>query len=201
MMVGRSAVAFAVAALAAVGLALACDSNGDRGPSPDDAGDAAPAEGAPPRITSDGGGGEAGGPGGGTGAITCGAASCELPEEHCCTYNNDAPPPLYLFACAEGAGCPPIPNASDAVALGCASAANCPADTVCCLSNDNTATNVSRCVVESECKDDGDRRITAQMCDPNAMPTGCPPSAPCSTMNVTMWNLPPGYATCGGKGL
>jgi hypothetical protein len=187
-------------ALAAVALVVACSSSGDASSSSSSSSGGNGDSGGP-RITNDGGGAESGGPGGGIGSITCGAATCPLPQEHCCTYNNDRPPPLYLFACADGTGCPKIDNASDSVALGCSSAANCPADKVCCLVNDNTPTNTASCVAPADCKDDGDRVIKAQLCDPNAAASGCTPGFPCSSMNILTWNLPPGYATCGGKGL
>lgn len=154
----------------------------------------------PPAFTTDGGSGDDAGPRGDTTSIGCGGASCALPSEHCCLYNLDRPPPVFAFACATGSGCPRIASASDVVVLGCVSGASCPAGSVCCIANDGTTTNVASCVPAADCKDEGERIIRAQLCDPNAMPTGCPATAACSTQNVDQWNLPSGYATCGGKG-
>lgn len=200
---------FVASGLGIVAFAIACGSSGSdsssasssSGSSSSSSSGGTNPDAGPPALTQDGGGGDDAGPGGSTSAIACGSASCPLPNEHCCTYNNDQPPPLYAFSCASGTGCPTVANTSDAVALSCASAANCTADTVCCLSNDNTPTNVARCMPAADCKDDGTRVIRAQLCDRNATVTGCPPAEPCSTNNIVSWNLPPGYATCGGKGL
>jgi hypothetical protein len=150
----------------------------------------------PPTAIADGGGSNDAGPGGNTSTIACGSTSCSLASSFCCVYTNNNPPPEFVFGCATGSGCPARAGAQDPAALACSSAANCPANTVCCV-KDTQGKTTSECV--TTCADSNNVK-TAQLCDRTATPTGCPASAPCSANNINDWKLPNGFATCGGKG-
>jgi hypothetical protein len=91
-----------------------------------------------------------------------------------------------------GADAGPNGNNGDTVALKCSGAANCPAGSVCCVHQVNNGAT-------SDCKT-ACGQGEAQLCDPNAAPTGCAAGVNCSSKNISDWSLPPTYATCGGKG-
>ena len=149
----------------------------------------------PPTAIADGGGSNDSGPGGDTSSIACGSTSCSLASSFCCVYTNNNPPPEFVFGCATGTGCPARAGAQDPAALACSSAANCPANTVCCLKDTQGKTS-SECV--TTCASSNNVKA-AQLCDRTAPQTGCPASAPCSANNINDWKLPNGFATCGGK--
>lgn len=112
---------------------------------------------------------------------TCGPMQCAAMQTCCVTQNN---PPQ--FTCAQGA------CTNGQTALQCAKASDCPMGSVCCVRrmNGNATSSCALSCGQNE----------AQLCDPKEMPTGCPPNQPCSNSNIADWNLPPSFATCGGKG-
>lgn len=152
----------------------------------------------PPVFTSDGGAPLDAGPGGNTTSIACGSTTCALPAQTCCVYPFANPPPDFSYSCATGAGCPDAGGGGgggggNVTALKCSGAANCPASTVCCVSQTNAGTS-SDC--QTACT-----KNQAQLCDPAAMPSGCAGDAgACSNANIGDWGLPGSFGTCGGKG-
>ncbi len=133
------------------------------------------------------------GPGGSTTSITCGATSCALPAQQCCASQVPGPGNLgWACVAASDAGCPPPPGGGDVTSLKCSAQANCPTNTVCCVrqTNDGAASECKASCTNNE----------AQLCDPNAVPTGCSQQNACSSKNIGDWGLPNTYATCGGKG-
>src|SRR4051812_19011097 len=93
---------------------FACGSSSDSG----GGGGADAGTDAPPTFTRDGGGADSFAPGGDRGEVACGSARCPVPAEHCCIGVNERAPPTYLFACANGTGCPKNEAGADSVALG-----------------------------------------------------------------------------------
>lgn len=153
--------------------------------------------------SSSGGGGDGGvnppdaGPGGDTTKLTCGATTCALPAQQCCVADLPGQNNIgYGCAAASDAGCPRPDGGGggggDVTSLKCSGAANCPANTKCCVRSTNGGAS-------SECKADCGNN-EAQLCDPNATTTGCPQQDPCSNDNIGDWGLPNTYATCGGQG-
>lgn len=149
----------------------------------------------PPVLGGDGGAPLDAGPGGSTTSITCGTTMCALPAQTCCVYPLANPPPDFSYACAVGA-CADAGGGGggpDVTALKCSGAANCPASTVCCVSQTNAGTS-------SDCQASCTNK-QAQLCDPAATPTGCAGDAGvCSNANIGDWGLPGSFGTCGGKG-
>lgn len=177
---------------------MATDSGGSDSasdsPSSVDAADAGDAT-----IATDGGAITDSGPGGDGAAISCGSATCNLPAQTCCVYKEVSPP--FVVGCSNGTNCPaPPPDAGDGgvVSLGCELGANCNGSAVCCIEhNTNTGTIVSAC--KSSCAGSA-TVVSAEMCDPTAADAGCAQDAgACSSTNIGTWNLPNGFATCGGK--
>ncbi len=153
---------------------------------------------ASPMIGSDGGAADDGGAGGSTAQVPCGTTTCALATDFCCVYQANNGPSDFVFGCATGSGCPQVANANDPTALLCSGAANCAPGSLCCVSDDGNR-------VWSECAAScappaGGGTATAQLCDPAAAQTGCSTSAACSSNKIDDWNLPNGYATCGGMG-
>lgn len=139
------------------------------------------------------------GPGGDTTKLTCGSASCALPAQQCCIADLPGQG-NRSYGCAPtagDAGCPPPDGGGggggiDVTSLKCSGAANCPANTKCCVRQTNGG-------AASECKADCNGN-EAQLCDPNAATDGCPQQDPCSNDNIGDWGLSNAYGTCGGQG-
>jgi hypothetical protein len=74
-------------------------------------------------------------------------------------------------------------------ALKCSGAANCASGMVCCIGPNGASACAASCT-----------RDQAQLCDPNAMMSGCGDAGACSSMNIGDWGLPRTFATCGGLG-
>jgi hypothetical protein len=89
-------------------------------------------------------------------------------------------------------GCGGNGGGGDTAALACSGQANCPAGTVCCV-HDAQGGAASEC--KSACTNG-----QAQLCDPNAAISGCANGVKCSSHNISDWNLPATFATCGGVG-
>ena len=124
------------------------------------------------------------------GGLACGATTCKIPlSEICCVARAGG---SWTFACVAGATCPSTGGGNQPTALKCASAADCSGGTVCCVTQANNQT-VSAC--KTACGNND-----AQLCDSAASPTGCAANAPCSSNKIGDWDLPPPFATCGGKG-
>ena len=151
---------------------------------------------AAPKPGTSGGAANDGGPGGSATQLPCGTATCALATDFCCVYQNQNAPPEFLFGCASGSACPAQAGAKDPTALLCSGAANCGPGAVCCVRDDGNRV-WSECA--ATCTDSASTKA-AQLCDPAAPATGCAASAPCSSKNIGDWNLPNGYATCGGRG-
>lgn len=129
------------------------------------------------------------GPGGNTTQINCGATACPIPAQECCVAQTNAG---RAYGCVSvDAGCGGG-GGGDVAALQCTSQANCPANTVCCVSATN---NGATSACQASCTGD-----QAQLCDPSATNTGCSAQDPCSHDNIGDWGLPRTFATCGGKG-
>ena len=122
-------------------------------------------------------------------SLTCGASSCKIPSETCCVARAGG---SFTFSCVMGATCPSTGGGNQPTALKCANTASCSGGMVCCVTQANNQT-VSAC--KTACGNND-----AQLCDPAASPTGCPATAPCSSNKIGDWQLPPPFATCGGKG-
>ena len=122
--------------------------------------------------------------------ISCGTRVCELPET-CCVYESSyGAGPSY--ACAASKACPTETSFQSPVNLECGSVANCPAGTQCCIAGTQGSLH-STC--QATCYGFG----SAVLCDPNAVPTGCAATAPCSTNNVGDWSLTSAFATMRGR--
>lgn len=141
------------------------------------------------------------GPGGNAQSIPCENATCAIPGQSCCIINNANPPPDFSYECVLGTTCPqPAPSDSGVghvASLQCTGAANCPGNQVCCMYEQKSPKQVvSQCM--ATCTGPGQ----AQLCDPNVPPSqsGCPASAPCSSHGIGDWDIPSGFATCGGIG-
>lgn len=131
------------------------------------------------------------GPGGTTSTIKCGSTTCAIPAQTCCV--DTLPGNMTAYGCATT--CPGLDAGGgggiDTAALKCSGQANCAAGTVCCVRQVNNA-------AASECKASC-AGTEAQLCDVNVAASGCNGNT-CSNNNIGDWNLPPSYATCGGKG-
>lgn len=139
--------------------------------------------------SNDGGSPLDAGPGGNMSTFPCGNTACAIGAQVCCVQQLQNPPPPFAYGCVTGTTCPSMNN----TALGCSSTANCPANQVCCIDQPQNGPVSSSC--RTSCPANG-----AQLCDPSAMPTGCPMGVMCSSANIGDWGLPPSFATCGGKG-
>jgi len=118
---------------------------------------------------------------GGTGQmLACGSTSCTVPAQTCCVTPGGGGA-MFTYACATGATCP---GAND-VGLRCMAAADCQSPQVCCLDGN---TNVATCA--ATCNGGN----STQLCDPTAMPTGCPTGTACQAGQVD--GLPPTYGSC-----
>lgn len=143
------------------------------------------------------------GPGGNTSSLTCGTASCAIPSQVCCSTRAQGGA-SFQFSCVTGAACP-VPDAGPGsgggggrpTTLKCTSNANCAANEVCCITQNNNTTG-SSCMTQAAC--DGAPGDTAVLCDPANPAVGCPAADPCSSDNINDWRLPPGFGTCGGVG-
>ncbi len=144
-------------------------------------------------FVADGGSPATAGPGGNTSTLPCGNAQCTIPAQQCCVIANLNPPPDFSYACYSGS-CPVTGGGGGGMstALSCSGAANCPANTVCCVTQTQSGA-ASSCA--ATCNQNG-----AQLCDPNAASSGCPQGVACSSRNIGDWGLPNGFATCGGVG-
>ena len=138
-------------------------------------------------------------PGGDAAVLNCGGASCDLPSQTCCLYDQGGD---FSGGCANGAGgCPPAADGGDAglVALSCEVTANCPgAGEVCCITHDaNNGTIKSGCMLAATCV-----TVTtthrAELCDPTAADAGCTITDPGPCTSIDTWDLPSGFGTCGG---
>ena len=65
---------------------------------------------------------------------------------------------------------------------------------VCCIWRDGNGINHSTCQAACTGND-------VQMCDLDAAASACPTTDPCSTTNITDWDLTAPLATCGGQGV
>lgn len=128
------------------------------------------------------------GPGGSTSAINCGSTSCSIPSQNCCVDRLGGNQTAY--SCA--ATCGGIDAGADTTALKCSGQANCAIGMVCCVRQLGGNAAASEC--KATCAGN-----EAQLCDKSALVTGCVGTT-CSNNNIGDWNLPPSYATCGGKG-
>ncbi len=146
-------------------------------------------------TTAEAGGGEGGinppdaGPGGTTTTIKCGSTTCAIPAQTCCVDRLGAG--MTSYACATVCG--GVDAGGDTTALKCSGQANCAAGTVCCVEQVGQNGAASQCQVTCTMNQ-------AQLCDSTATVTGCAVGTMCSNNNIGDWNLPPSYATCGGKG-
>jgi hypothetical protein len=180
-------------------------------------------------LLADSGGGIVDAAPGGDGAVlNCGNAQCNLPNETCCIYPLLAPPPPFYGACSNGNSCPALTldagvgDAGLATELQCEVQANCPSNNVCCISGPPSGTagkvsshclNANACVPQTTqilldagpdaAATDGGFVLVQQravLCDPAAADAGCPAAAgACSSTNIGTWNVPNGFASCGGK--
>ena len=135
------------------------------------------------------------GPGGDAAILNCGTAQCNLPTQTCCVYPES---PNFYVACSTGAACPLLDAGTDsgisAVALQCEDKENCGGNLVCCLYSTNDGGSI-----QSHCTDScvgGEKH--AILCDQGAADAGCGDAGACSSANISTWNLPTGFATCGG---
>lgn len=117
--------------------------------------------------------------------ITCGPQLQCTAAQACCVGQMNGSP---SYSCVNGT-CP-----IDQPMLMCAKTADCPMNDVCCVHVQNN-TIASACMATCP-----STNAWAQLCDPQAMPTGCPMGVMCSNNNIGDWNLPQNFATCGGKG-
>jgi hypothetical protein len=152
-------------------------------------------------IVDDAGNFQDASPGGDAAVLNCGGASCNLPEQTCCFYDQGGD---FSGGCANGAGgCPAEPDGGDAglVSLGCEVTANCPGSgQICCITHDtNDGTTKSGCMLEATCAT-LTHQHRAELCDPSAPDAGCGLThpGPCSSTNIGSWDLPGGFGTCGG---
>ncbi len=150
-----------------------------------------------------------GGPGGNTTSVPCGMATCALATQVCCVVRNNG---ATIYQCANGscsnpdAGLPTGGNGGggggNVTSLKCTAQANCAMGSICCIRQGGGGGQggvASECVVGTTCPNNG-----AQLCDPSAMPTGCPTGGGkdtmCSSDNIGDWGLSAPFATCGGVG-
>jgi hypothetical protein len=173
------------------------DTGTDTGPETDGGADAADDV----QLVTDGGGVITdAGPGGDGAVLNCGAASCDLPAQTCCFYPLADAGSLYS-ACSTGQTCPSLTDAGldagTATALACTIQENCSAGTVCCISAPASGTIASHCVAASACASTAGAK-SALLCDSTQNDAGCGDAGACSSANVGSWNLPSGFATCGG---
>jgi len=146
-------------------------------------------------TTQEAGGGEGGidppdaGPGGTTTILNCGSTTCAIPAQACCVDRLGGG--MTAYSCA--ATCAGVDAGADTTALKCSGQANCAAGTVCCVHQVGGNGAASEC--QASCGQN-----QAQLCAPMAAVSGCDAGVTCSSNNVGDWNLPPSYATCGGKG-
>jgi hypothetical protein len=150
-----------------------------------------PGDGSTPTGDPDGGTLADGGPGGTTTSITCGTTTCALPGQVCCVYDTDGAQ-TFTFTCVTGTTCPALPNTEDnPPALSCASAANCAATDVCCLTQAQDDSLSSACKPADQCTGD-----SVVLCDPAQPNVGCQAPDECSSNDIKDWNLPNGYGFC-----
>lgn len=160
-----------------------------------------------PAATLDGGGGNDGGTtpnpdGGGNGndagtgggdaaagdggvsplAIACGPQLTCTAQQTCCVGQGPT------FTCSNA------PCAQNQTSLKCAKTSDCPNGNVCCAHINGQKQVSSQCL--AACPNTND---DAQLCSNADMPTGCAMNVACSGNNIGDWNLPNGFATCGGK--
>jgi hypothetical protein len=171
----------------------------DAGGDANNAGDA----GADAMITSSGGPVTDASLGGDATSLNCGNTSCHLPSEACCFYPITNPPPPFYAACSGGGSCPTIPadagyEAGAATTVHCEVQANCGGTTVCCLEAAASGNVTSHCVAANSCNSSDAGARAALLCDPAATDAGCGSAGACSSANITTWDLPNGFGTCGG---
>lgn len=154
-------------------------------------------EGAAPDATPDAFSGDANAADGGIDAavdavadVEAGLCAC-LPNQTCCVYvsNNT----IAQIACATVCDAPD--GGVKLSELAC-TGSDCADAGVCCIWRDSNSVNHSVC--KAKCSNSNNE---VQMCNPSATDSGCPPSDPCSTNNITDWDLTPPLATCGGQGV
>ena len=120
--------------------------------------------------------------------INCGSTTCAIPAENCCVDHLNG---MTSYSCASVCGA--VDAGGDTIAMKCSGQANCAAGTVCCVEQVGANGAASQC--QPAC---GPKQ--AQLCAPMAAVSGCMAGVMCSNTNISDWNLPPSYATCGGQG-
>ena len=157
------------------------DASGDSAPPPNDASstDASSSDASSSDASSsDASAGDAASP------CSCG------PGQTCCLYTSGGGS-VQQQACATT--CSP-PDGGNLSSLAC-TGSDCPNAEVCCIWR-NGNDNVSQC--KAACSNQNNE---VQMCNASLADAGCPLSQPCSSNNITDWNLTPPLATCGGQGV
>jgi len=111
--------------------------------------------------------------------VTCGPQQQCTAAETCCVGQANGNP---TYTCSSTA-CP-----TGQAALACAKSADCPANNVCCVHVQNNQAT-SACMASCP-------QGFAQLCDPKAMPTGCPMGTSCSNNNIGDFKLPESFSMC-----
>ena len=111
-----------------------------------------------------------------------------------CVYTSAANDGGLNVLATCGPQCAAPASGQQLAALGCTSTADC-ASEVCCVHRQNNV-DVSACALTCN---SGNNEVG--LCDPLAADADCPASQPCSTNNISDWNLPATFATCGGHGV
>ena len=119
--------------------------------------------------------------------LTCGSTPCG-PGEVCCAYTASA---VDRFECR--GGCQPAGGGEWLSVLSCTEMADCKMGAVCCIERKSTS-NVSVCTTQC-----GSNQVP--LCNPASADSGCAPTSPCSSTNITDWKLPLTFGTCGGQGV
>ena len=122
--------------------------------------------------------------GGGSLKITCGPQLTCTAQQTCCVSQGGQ----TMYSCV-GGSCP-----MGQTALKCAKTSDCAMGNVCCAHIDQMNNVTSQCL--QACPNTPN---DAQLCSNMDMPTGCAMNVMCSSNNIGDWNLPNGFATCGGK--
>ncbi len=111
--------------------------------------------------------------------VTCGPQLPCPAMQSCCIGQANGNP---TFACANG----PCPTGQ--ASLACTKTADCPMADVCCVHLQN---NVASSACMASCPQNWQ-----QLCDPQAMPTGCPMGTMCSNNNIGDLKLPETFGIC-----
>ena len=170
--------------LVAAAAAAACGGTSGSGVLLDDAGADA---------TVDGGGlADAPSPGDAQPPLTDAGTPCVCPVqgETCCVYVSSGS--IVQQTCA--ATCPGPDAGQKLSALQC-SGSDCADAGVCCIWRSN---NQNYSVCKAACNSANNE---VQLCNASLADSGCAPTQPCSSTNITDWDLTLPYATCGGHGV